>query len=161
VKKFTVGLYLIPILVAVDLGTKFWAMQNLSEIAEAIPLAPGLSLHLVSNPGVSFGLFAGSPWPLTLVTTVMTVAFIVWFARSRLKREYVAIGSILAGAASNLIDRLLNGAVTDFLSFGSLDAPLFTNNLADIWITFGVVILFGGAFLDLLRAAPVRENHTT
>ncbi len=158
-RKFTVGLYLIPILVAVDLGAKFWAMQNLSGIAEAIPLAPGLSLRLVSNPGVSFGLFAGSPWPVTLVTAVMTVALTVWFARSRLEREYVAIGSILGGATSNLIDRLINGAVTDFLSFGSLDAPLFTNNLADIWITFGVVILFGGALLDLRRTLPVRENH--
>ncbi|GHA38879.1 lipoprotein signal peptidase [Devosia pacifica] len=158
-RKFTAGLYLVPILIAVDLGAKFWAIQNLGGIAEAVPLAPGLSLRLVSNPGVSFGLFAGSPWPVTLVTAAMTIALMVWFARSRLEREYVAIGSILAGASSNLIDRLINGAVTDFLSFGGLDAPLFTNNLADIWITVGVVILFGGALLELRKTVPVRGNH--
>lgn len=159
-RKFTVGLYVVPILVAVDLGAKFWAIQNLGGLTEAAPLMPGLSLRLLSNPGVSFGLFAGSPWPVTLVTAVMTVAFAVWFYRSRMEREYLAIGCIMAGAASNLIDRLINGAVTDFLMFGSVNAPLFTNNLADIWITLGVVILFGGALLDLRKTDPVPEKHT-
>jgi signal peptidase II len=157
VRKFTVGLYFVPILVSVDLGAKFWAIQNL-DFAEAVPLVPGLALRLLYNPGVSFGLFAGSPWPITFVTAAMSVALTIWFYRSRKQREYLAIGCILAGAASNLIDRLINGAVTDFLSFGSLEAPLFTNNLADIWITLGVVFLFGGAILDTLKTDPVRET---
>lgn len=160
-RKFTVGLYLVPMLVAVDLGAKFWAIQNLAGLTEAAPLMPGLSLRLLSNPGVSFGLFAGSPWPVTVVTAVMTAAFAIWFFRSRMEREYLAIGCIVAGAASNLIDRLVNGAVTDFLSFGSPNAPLFANNLADIWIALGVVILFGGALLDLRKTASLRESQST
>lgn len=159
-RKLTVALYLVPTLVAVDLSAKFWVIQNLGGIAEAVPLAPGLSLRLVSNPGVSFGMFAGSPWPVTLVTAAMTIVLTVWFARSRLERDYLAIGCILAGATSNLIDRLVNGAVTDFLSFGSLDAPLFTNNLADIWITLGVLLLFGGALLDSRKNMAVRKGQS-
>lgn len=159
-RKFTAGLYLVPILIAVDLGAKVWAIQNLGGPPEAVPLVPGLSLRLPSNPGVSFGMFAGSPWPVTLVTGAMTMALAVWFYRSRIQREYVAIGCIVAGAASNLIDRLVNGAVTDFLSFGSLQSPLFTNNLAHVWITFGVVLLFGGALHDLRKGVRVRESNT-
>lgn len=159
-RKFTVGLYLVPILVALDLGVKIWATQNLGGMTEAVPLAPGLSLRLVSNPGVSFGLFAGSPWPVTLVTAAMTVGLTAWFARSRSEREYLAIGCILAGAVSNLIDRLVNGAVTDFLSFGSLNAPLFTNNLADIWITVGVVLLFGGSVLRARTNIPLSDTQS-
>ncbi|WP_162783654.1 signal peptidase II [Devosia naphthalenivorans] len=147
-RKAFVALYLIPILVAVDIGTKFWALETMKGFVGAIPLVPGLSLRLVFNPGVSFGLFAGSPWPVALVTAAMTATLVIWFARSKSDREPLAIGCIIAGAASNLIDRLLNGAVTDFLSFGSLDTPLFTNNLADVWITLGVILLFGGALLD-------------
>lgn len=153
----TVGLYLIPMLVAVDLGAKSWAIEHL-EVNEVVPLLPGLSLRLLHNTGVSFNLFAGSPWPVTLVTAAMTVGLTIWFQRSRAQMEYLAVGCIMAGAASNLIDRLLNGAVTDFLSFGSRDSPLFTNNLADIWITLGVLVLFGGALLDRRRSDAVGED---
>lgn len=159
-KKFTVGLYLIPILVSVDLSAKFWAIQNLRNMSEAVPLATGLSLRLLSNPGVSFGLFAGSPWPVTVVTAAMIVVLTAWFARSRLEREYLALGCILAGATSNLIDRLVNGAVTDFLSFGSLNSPLFTNNLADIWITCGVAVLFVGMLFGSRTGVSMTESRS-
>ncbi|MBE0577843.1 signal peptidase II [Devosia sp.] len=158
-RKAFVALYLVPILVAIDLGTKFWALETMKGFWGAIPLFPGVSLRLFSNPGISFGLFAGSPWPVTLVTAAMTAALAVWFACSKSDREPLAIGCIMAGAASNLIDRLLNGAVTDFLSFGSLDAPLFTNNLADIWITLGVILLFGGAFLGRRGTSPLARSE--
>ena len=158
-RKAFVALYLVPILVAVDLGTKFWALEAMKGFVGAIPLIPGLSLRLVFNSGVSFGLFASSPWPVTLVTAAMTAALAVWFARSKSDREPLAIGCIMAGAASNLIDRLLNGAVTDFLSFGSLDTPLFTNNLADIWITLGVILLFGGTFLGRRGTFPLPRSE--
>lgn len=148
-RKTTVALYAVPILIAVDLAAKVWAIQNMGGLAEAIPLLPGLSLRLMFNPGVSFGMFSGSPWPVTIVTAVMTLALAIWFVRSRTEREYLAIGCIMAGAVSNLVDRLVNGAVTDFLSFGDPSAPLFTNNLADIWITLGVILLFGGSLVDL------------
>lgn len=159
-RKATVALYLVPILIAVDLGAKFWALQALVGLENPIPLFPGISLRFIANLGVSFGLLAGSPWAVILVTAAMTAALAVWFARSTSSGEPLAIGCILAGAVSNLIDRLLNGAVTDFLSFGNPDAPLFTNNLADIWITVGVALLFGGALLNSRKSIPVRENQS-
>ena len=158
-RKATIALYVVPILVAVDLGAKFWAQETLDGVVGAVPLLPGLSLRLLANPGVSFGFFAGSPWPVTLVAAAMTVALAIWFFRSRSDLEPLAIGCILAGAASNLVDRLVNGAVTDFLSFGSIEAPLFTNNLADIWITFGVIFLFGGALLGRRAISPLSGSE--
>lgn len=146
-RKTTAALYVLPILIGVDLGSKFWAIETLAGAAAPVPLVPGLSLRLVFNPGMSFGMFAGSPWPVTIVTAIMTVALVVWFIRSRSERECLAIACILAGAASNLVDRLVNGAVTDFLSFGIADAPSFTNNLADIWIGLGVILLFVGSLI--------------
>ena len=158
-RKVTVALYVVPILVAADLAAKFWARDALDGVVGPIPLIPGISLRLASNPGVSFGLFAGSPWPVTLVTAAMTAALALWFARAKADWEPLAIGCIMAGAASNLVDRLLNGAVTDFLSFGARDAPLFTNNLADIWITAGVIMLFGSTLLAQRRQSPVTRGE--
>ena len=154
-RRTTAALHLLPILVAVDLGTKFWAIQNLADLAQPTVLLPGFALRLVLNPGISWGLFAGSPWLVTLVTAAMTLALAIWFARSTTGRDRAAIACILAGAASNLVDRLVNGAVTDFLSFGNPAAPLFTNNMADVWIGLGVIILFGGALIRARKRSAV------
>ena len=62
---------------------------------------------------------------------------------------------LLSGALANLVDRFFNGAVTDYLDFyvGSSHWPAF--NLADVWITLGVVGLIG---LELLKKPPARAE---
>jgi signal peptidase II len=145
--KLLVASYITPPLLALDLAAKLWARQALEMNAGPTPLLPGLSLRLVENPGISFGIMGGSPLAVTLLTGAIIAMLLVWFIRSHVVPEQFALGFILAGAMANLIDRMVHGSVTDFLVWGPVQAPLFTNNLADIWITIGVILLFGGLLL--------------
>ncbi|MEQ8164661.1 MAG: signal peptidase II [Alphaproteobacteria bacterium] len=148
--KFPVALYLVPGLVGLDLAAKIWALGALEASDPAIFLVPALSLKLAFNSGVSFGFFSGSPVLVLLVTTVLVLALTVWFFRTSSSLDALALGCIIAGAVSNLADRGVHGAVTDFLAWGPRASPFFVNNLADIWITAGVLILFGGPLLRSL-----------
>ena len=98
------------------------------------------SIHHVQNSGIAFGLFA-SATPIVTVLTALAVAWmLVFFARSGSRHPVlpVALGLLIGGSVSNLLDRIRLGHVTDFLDFRWW--PAF--NLADSFIVVGVAILF-------------------
>jgi signal peptidase II len=105
---------------------------------ERIDFLPGVDLVRVANRGIAFGLLddAGS-----LVLVLAAVAFAsllaVFLAASDRRGLWLPIGLLAGGAVGNLIDRIHEGAVTDFIDIGPW--PAF--NVADIAITLGVVIL--------------------
>lgn len=86
------------------------------------------------------------PWLLTAVTSTIVVVLIVWMVRTLDRWETIALGSIAGGAIGNIIDRVRQGAVTDFLDFyvGDWHWPAF--NLADAFISCGVTLLLVRSF---------------
>ena len=142
---------------AVDLGTKAWARGALDTAVAAIELLPILSLRLAYNKGVSFSLFAAEGdagrWLLFAMTSLITLA-VLWLAWRSHGTERFAFSLVLGGALGNLVDRLARHEVTDFLDlhFGNWHPFIF--NLADVWITLGVVIL-----LALQVAPAVKHRH--
>jgi signal peptidase II len=107
------------------------------------------SIHHVQNSGIAFGLFA-SATPLVTALTAFAVGWmLVFFARSGARHPIlpVALGLLIGGSASNLIDRIRLGHVTDFLDLRYW--PAF--NLADSFICVGVAILFGALLLGEAR----------
>jgi signal peptidase II len=98
----------------------------------------GIQLVHVRNTGVAFSLFRGGG-TLVLVFTLVALAVLVAYLARRPDRPWLWIptGLLIGGALGNLIDRLIHGAVTDFIKF-----PLWPAfNVADISITFGVLAL--------------------
>jgi signal peptidase II len=109
------------------------------------------SIHHVQNSGIAFGLFAGAT-PLVTALTALAVAWmLVFFARSGSRHPVlpIALGLLIGGSASNLVDRVLLGHVTDFLDFRYW--PAF--NLADTFIVVGVGILFAAVLFGGARRA--------
>jgi signal peptidase II len=102
----------------------------------------GFNLHIVWNTGVSFGLFRVAP-PAVLLTITggVVVGLVVWLYRTDKGCERWALSLIIGGALGNIRDRVLYGAVFDFLDFyvGSYHWPAF--NLADSCIVVGVLLL--------------------
>jgi signal peptidase II len=99
---------------------------------------PAVQLVHVRNTGVAFGLLSGGG-TLVLVFTLASLAVLVGYLALRPDRSglWLATGLLLGGALGNLIDRLAEGAVTDFIKL-----PLWPAfNVADIAITFGVLTL--------------------
>jgi signal peptidase II len=108
------------------------------------------------NPGIAFGAFSDSASPETRLFLVMSslvvMVFIAWMLLAGKTNSVVGdagLALLLGGAGGNVIDRILQGAVTDFFEvwFGSYHYPAF--NVADSAITIGAVfilldVLFGG-----------------
>lgn len=107
-----------------------------------------LQLRLTYNPGVAFGLGASLPaWTITSGTAVI-IAGLAGYATVTAPRTgalgRLGLAAILAGAIANLVDRALDGVVTDYLHTGWF--PTF--NLPDVFITIGAAAFILAALLD-------------
>lgn len=131
---------LLPVLIAIDLAVKEWAHATI-QTGSYTSLWAGFGLTHGYNPGISFSMFDGFPVAILAVTGAITATVLGWLAFTKDQRNIAPIGLISAGALANFIDRLIHGAVTDIFVIGPPQAPLFTNNLADFWISFGVVAM--------------------
>lgn len=154
--KSTALWFLLPGLIFVDLVTKFWARTTLVSSTMEIDMGQFLALHLIQNGGVSFGALdvgvgAGRSIPI-IITIGLAGVVAAWMVRTRSHLRRLFIGLILAGAVANIIDRIANGGVTDFIEYRWLGNALFVGNLADVWITIGAVGAFGGVLWAGLRS---------
>jgi signal peptidase II len=141
-----VGTWLI-LIVVLDQLTKIIVDRTIP-LHHSIPIIDGLfSLTYVRNTGAAFGIFAGSHEAFRLsflvLVSVLAIGFIIVMLRRLREQEtglITALAFILGGAIGNLIDRVLHGEVIDFLDFywSNYHWPAF--NLADSFITVGVVI---------------------
>lgn len=95
-----------------------------------------LNLTFTTNTGASFGILQGMNAALLLLSIAVIIGIIIYLKKNP-EQLSIPFALILAGALGNSIDRILFGAVTDFISFSFW--PAF--NIADSAITVGVVIL--------------------
>ena len=109
-------------------------------LGDAVDVLGPFTIHHVRNTGIAFGLFADSTSVVIVLTAVAIATLIVCYARSGRRHPLlpVAVGLVLGGSVSNLVDRLRLGYVTDFLDLDYW--PAF--NLADTFIVVGVGLLF-------------------
>ena len=100
-----------------------------------------LSIHHVQNSGIAFGLFSSATAIVTVITGIAVVWMVVFFARSGSRHPVLpaALGLLIGGSLSNLVDRIRLHHVTDFIDLRFW--PAF--NLADSFIVVGVAILLG------------------
>jgi signal peptidase II len=139
-----VGFSIAGLAVLVDQADKVWMLDLYDiEAKGRAALNPFLDLVMVWNRGVSYGLFPqGSElgrWLLVALGIVGALLFSWWLWITRGKLATLALGLIIGGAISNVIDRLAYGAVADFflLHVGRFEWYVF--NLADVWIVAGAI----------------------
>lgn len=142
---------------ALDQITKAIVRSELSS-GEEIELLLGVDLVRVKNDGIAFGLLGGAgPAIIVLAGAAFVVLLAFFLQKGELETLWLPIGLIAGGALGNLTDRILDGAVTDFI-----DPPRWPAfNVADIEITLGVVILVGLYVRDAVheeRAAAAPES---
>ena len=134
--------------VAVDQLTKALVRDGLS-LGERRDLLAGIDLVNVRNSGIAFG-FLSDGGAVLVVGTALALLALVFFFVTHTGRPLVWLptGLLLGGAIGNLIDRAVEGSVTDFVKFPRF--PAF--NVADTAITFGVV-----ALIYVLEGPPRRR----
>ncbi len=121
-----------------DQITKHLVASQLA-VGEAVDVVGPFSIHHVHNSGIAFGLFDRATGMVIALTSVAVLWMLVFFARSGARHPVlpVALGLLIGGSVSNLLDRVRLGHVTDFLDLRYW--PAF--NLADMCIVVGVVVL--------------------
>ena len=145
---------------AIDQFSKYWIVHvlNLKERLAIDVLPPLVNFRMGWNEGINFGLFSNSPefarYVLILIAIVVS-GFLIWWARRTLTRTVTLMGAglIIGGALANALDRVIYGAVADFLNMSccGINNP-YTFNIADIFI-------FAGAFALIAFDDQGRENN--
>lgn len=143
------------LILAVDQWTKYLVRSQLAVGETWMPLAwlaPYVRVIHWNNTGAAFGLFPSASLVFTVVAILVSVAILYYFPRVPAGQWPLRVALVLqlAGALGNLIDRLLVGRVTDFVSVGSF--PVF--NVADASISVGVAVLVIGMWVEERRRRP-------
>lgn len=141
------------VVIFIDQLTKWMVNANL-ELHEIIPIMPHLNLTLTYNKGAAFGFLNDQGgWQqvfFTVLALVVSSYIVYWLHKLKETQTWTAIGLalVLGGAIGNLIDRVLQAKVTDFIDF-YIDWDVFflsnghfaTFNVADIAIAIGAALL--------------------
>ena len=163
--------------IVLDQLSKFWILQSLfpsrcpgfvadasSNAGCSVELLPVLSLSMVWNRGVSFGLLQAQQdaarWGLALFSGLVAAALIGWARKVQRPLLGAALGLVIGGAVGNLIDRVRLGAVADFINVSGLGFFPWVFNVADSAITVGVILLVLDSLLPQgsRRPSPVSQR---
>ena len=139
-----------------DFASKEWARDTLTEGVPQ-PVIEGVwDWELAYNTGAAFSSFTGSQLLLSLIACAALVMLGVMAARTRPEQHLrrISLAMIAGGAVGNLIDRIRDGAVTDFVRWkaGEFSWPIF--NVADVALVIGVALMTIDGFLESRRRAP-------
>lgn len=140
------------IIIAFDQITKYFAKMYLygNEPKEFIK---GVAEFIYAeNTGVAFSLFSGGRWFfIILIIVLVVVCLAVMFNKYGQKNLwlYWSLGVIVSGAIGNLIDRIINGYVVDFINPTFINFAVF--NIADCAVTLGSISLIGFLVFDMFK----------
>lgn len=141
-KKYIKIISLIIFLIVFDQLIKFLVTLNFNLGEEFVIINNFLKFIYIKNTGAAFGMFSGNTFMLILVAIVL-----IWYLIKEIKTNLnnklsiISFSLVLGGALGNLIDRVFRGYVVDYISFTLFNSEMAIFNMADIYITFGVLLL--------------------
>ena len=143
--KILLSIFIITICFLTDRISKIYILNyfiqnNLSDLY----INPYLNLILLWNKGIAFGLLESESFFYNFLSILifMIIVFIIYLIfKSDRKFEIVCFSMISGGAIGNFIDRLYYNAVPDFIDLNYKGFHWFTFNIADIWITLGIITI--------------------
>ena len=150
-KNFFINFILVLTIFGLDRITKnFVISQSKSNLSNDLFLSNYLNISLMWNEGIAFGLFAfDESFFYNFITILIIIVIIIVFfmiLKNEGYKKYSLI-LILGGALGNLYDRILFSAVPDFIDFHIGDFHWFVFNVADIFISIGVIIMILSEFM--------------
>ena len=134
----------IGVLVLFDQLTKFWFANLYEEKGPTVFIKGVLSFTYTVNTGSAFSFLSDKDWAqtffkvLTVISLLLFVVLYLYALSYKYKTLTVSTSLIVAGTIGNFIDRVAMNGVIDFIRFDFISFPIF--NLADICLTFGVII---------------------
>jgi len=99
-----------------------------------------LNLKFSQNLGVAFSLFEGYKLVTIFIPSIVLLFILYSFIKEKIYIKKFSLGLILIGGTSNLLERIFIGKVTDFIDFHIKNYHYPTFNLADVYITLGIIL---------------------
>ena len=151
---------LVPVAVILDQWIK-WLVEARLNYEELVPVLPFLGLYRTWNPGIAFSMLSGLPDNLLLLLTALIIGFVLYlWSRAGTGQLAARIGFalIIGGAFGNLIDRVWHGHVIDYVLFHTPVWSFAVFNLADMFITFGAVLIVVQELVDWRKNRSASAN---
>ena len=162
--SYWIWLLVVFAIIFVDQYSKFLVVERLN-LFDRLTLTAFLDFTRLHNTGAAFSIFASDSgwqrWPLTLISAGVGTTLIGWLVRNAAKSPVLlntAFAMIAGGAIGNLIDRLNQGYVVDFILFhiGQWHYPTF--NVADSCITIGLILFLIETYRSSKRAKKTTRH---
>lgn len=153
---FTTGLrwlWLAVVVLVLDLSSKQWIMSHFA-LHQTLSLIPFFNLTYAQNPGAAFSFLADKDgwqrWFFALIAIVIAFLLMILMYRASARQRLIncAYALIIGGALGNLFDRVVHGAVIDFIDFYVNGWHWPTFNLADTAICVGAVLILFDGFIS-------------
>lgn len=132
----------IAILIALDQFTKHLAVVHLQDKESKVIIPKVLELTFLKNNGAAFGILQNQKVFFVMIAIMILIVIAYVLFRIPNEKKYtimqVVLVMIASGAAGNLIDRVRNDYVVDFISFVIINFPIF--NVADIYVTVSTIL---------------------
>tara|TARA_B100000401_G_C52565008_1_gene605203 strand:- start:233 stop:730 length:498 start_codon:yes stop_codon:yes gene_type:complete len=144
-KKFLINSFLVLLIFLIDRFSKIYVI-NLDRkfLGSEIFSSKFLNINLIWNEGIAFGLFSFGQNNLynilTIIISLIIITILYFLINSQGLKRYSLL-MILGGALGNLYDRIFYKAVPDFIDFHIQTFHWFIFNVADIFITIGVIFM--------------------
>ena len=144
-KNFLINLFVIVTIFSLDRISKLYVIYLYKKnFNSEIFTSKFLNIYLIWNEGIAFGLFSFDEkiyYNLLTFLIIVVTLIILWMIVKTEKIEKLAFMMIFGGSLGNIFDRLIYFAVPDFIDFHVKNFHWFIFNVADIFITVGVILL--------------------
>jgi len=131
------------LLVGIDQFTKYFAEMKLKGHSPIVIIKGVFEFSYLRNTGAAWGILSGGRIILIIFTSIVLILIGVIVYRTPVGKKYLPFRSVLillcAGATGNLIDRIVNSYVFDFIYFRLIDFPVF--NVSDIYVSVSMCLL--------------------
>lgn len=144
-----IGLCISFFVVIIDQLVKYWTINQI-ELHSSLPGIPNIfDFFYIQNTGAGWGILSGK-MNLFFIATILILIYLIYLLYKTTPQQrlsQIAYGLLIGGAVGNFIDRIINGYVIDMFRLLFIDFPIF--NIADMALTFGVIILIAVILFDL------------
>ena len=160
-KKTLLNFGIISIIFLADRLTKIYILK-IAEVENAVDIYINtyLNFYLIWNKGIAFGLFSFNERfiynIITAIILLIIVVILVMVIKNKGFKKY-SLMFVLGGSLGNVFDRIYYSAVPDFIDFHLNDFHWFVFNVADIFITLGIICLI---FDEILINDKINEKTT-
>lgn len=146
---------------AIDLLTKAWAMDRLRTGLPIAVMDNFFHLRYVENTGMAWGMGKGMSMGIFIGLTTVAMGVLIYFivrVPARFKVTHASLAIILGGAIGNLVDRVRLGYVVDFIDWHWYHHHWPTFNIADAFISVGVILLITQMLFAKVDPFAIRDD---